>query len=190
MWELRKTLSTVVVAIWLVLTCGGNILLFDTWIFGTGWGKVLENAFVFWFYELWALIIIALLILFWKRPSPNTWSIINNITPIERTKSSSIETIDLMSTLSQVDISVVESITFLPHNWTGFTIKTPNIKKLAIHIIKSIGKNTFDPEELRKPFDHVVKHIQSNLSKRDFDLVTGKIDEFVKSGGEVKVNKI
>lgn len=96
---------------------------------------------------------------------------------------------DLLSSLSQVDISNITSITFIPTTWKGFIIKNPNIKKLAIYITTKLGKTTFKEEELRKAFDHVVTNISSDLSKTDFDLIQGKISEFVRSGGEVKIEK-
>lgn len=99
------------------------------------------------------------------------------------------ENTDLMNTLSQVDISKVSSVTFLPSNWVWFTIKTPNIKRLAVYITEKMAKTIFEHDELRKAFDYVVMNISSNLSKTDFTLVAGKINDFVKSGGEVKINK-
>ena len=100
------------------------------------------------------------------------------------------QALDLISSLSQINISNITSITFIPTTWKGFIIKTPNIKKLAIYITTKLGKTTFKEEELRKAFDHVVTNISSDLSKTDFDLIQGKISEFVRSGGEVKIERI
>ena len=108
----------------------------------------------------------------------------------DKLQTSNNKDIDLSSILSQVDISNITSVTFLPKIWQAFIIKTPNIKRLAVYITNKLGKNTFEGEELRKAFDYVVKNISSDLSKRDFDLVTGKIEEFVKSGGDVKINRV
>jgi hypothetical protein len=95
-----------------------------------------------------------------------------------------------MSVLLQVDISNVISITFLPTAGRGFSIKTPKIKRLAIYITRKLGKTIFEAEELRKVFDHVIINISSDLSKTDFNLIRGKMSEFVATGGEVKIYKV
>ncbi len=114
---------------------------------------------------------------------------VNTITGI-LINDNSPEKLELMSSLSQIDISNIASVTFIPTNWQGFSIKTPNIKRLAVYITTKLGKTTFAAEELRKAFDHVVANISSDLSKTDFDLVQWKINEFVKSGGEVKIEMV
>lgn len=106
---------------------------------------------------------------------------------IKNTKKS--ETLDLMNSLIQVDISNVESIKFITNGTKGFIIKTPNIKRLAIYITTKLAKTTFEAEELRNIYNHVVENLQSNLSKTDYNIVQGKINEFVQSGGEVKIEK-
>lgn len=100
------------------------------------------------------------------------------------------ESTQFMIGLEQVDISNVTSITFLPKNWQWFMIKTPNIKRLAIYITTKLGKTSFEAEELRGIYNYVVKNLQSNLSKTDYNIVQWKINEFVQSGGEVKIEEI
>lgn len=96
---------------------------------------------------------------------------------------------ELTLILSQIDISDISSIIFIPIKWQAFTIKTPNIKRLSVYITTKLGKFTFEPEELHIAFDHVIENISSDLSKTDFNFIQGKISEFVKSGGEVKIEK-
>ena len=100
------------------------------------------------------------------------------------------ESADLMYSLSQVNIANISGITFLLKAWKWFQVKTPNVKRLAIYITTNLGKTTFEAEELRNIYNHVVKNLQSNLSKTDYNIVQGKINEFVQSGGEVKIEKI
>lgn len=100
------------------------------------------------------------------------------------------ESTDLMNSLSQVDITNISGITFLPKAWKWFQVKTPNIKRLAVYISSKLWKTTFEVEELRNIYNHVVKNLQSNLSKTDYNIVQGKINEFVQSGGEVKIEKV
>ncbi len=160
------------------ITCGGNLLLVDK--ISLFWND--DNWFIIWWIEILIIFVLSIWLIFFKKIPKNL---------IKEIKISiSSETEDLMNSLSQVDISHITSITFLPKNRTWFTIKTPNIKRLAIHITTKLEKTIFETEELRKPFDYVVKNISSNLSKWDFDLVTGKIEEFVKSWGEVKINRV
>jgi len=59
-----------------------------------------------------------------------------------------------------------------------------------VYITKKLGKTVFEGEELRNIYNHVSKNLQSNLSKTDYNIVQGKINEFVQSGGEVKIEKI
>ena len=99
------------------------------------------------------------------------------------------ESTDLMSSLDQVDITNISGITFLPKVWKWFQVKTPNIKRLAMYITTKLTKTTFEVEELRNIYNHVSKSLQSNLSKTDYTIVQGKINEFVQSGGEVKIEK-
>jgi hypothetical protein len=51
-------------------------------------------------------------------------------------------------------------------------------------------KTIFEHEELREIFDYVVLNLSSNVSNTDFNLIESKISEFVKSGGEVRINKV
>lgn len=111
----------------------------------------------------------------------------NHIAPV---RLENPQTKDLMSTLSKIDISDISSVIFTPTNWQAFIIKTPNIKRLAVYITTKKEKNIFKPEELRIIFDYVVLNLSSNLSNTDFNLIESKINEFVKSGGEVKINKV
>lgn len=100
------------------------------------------------------------------------------------------ESADLMSSLGQVDITNISGITFLPKVWKWFQVKTSNVKRLAVYVTTNLGKTTFDAEELRSIYNHVIENLQSNLSKTDFNIVQWKINEFVQSGGEVKIEKI
>ncbi len=124
---------------------------------------------------------------FWIDWRSETWE--KNTINTEIVPKSS-ETIDLMNSIAQADISNIDSITFLPKDGIEFTIKTTNIKQLVVYITTKLEKTIFEAEELEKPFDYVVKNIASDLSTWDFELISGKIEEFVKSGGEVKINKI
>ena len=147
---------------------------------------------VFWFVELFVIFIYAIYKIYYKdkfSSIPLEWSE-NPINSLREKMDNTIssETLDLMYSLSHTDISNISSITFLQNSWQGFTIKTPNIKRLSVYIITKLGKSTFEKEELRKTFDYVVENISSDLSKTDFNLVQGKISEFVSSGGEVIIN--
>ncbi len=157
-----------------------NVLLYENNIFNAR--KYHDEFFIGYVIETILVFIYFIWFIFFKR-NPNQAS--EEITTLP-----SKQALELISTLSQVDISNIASITFIPTNWQGFSIKTPNIKKLAIYITDKLGKTTFGSEELRKAFDHVVANISSDLSKTDFNLIQGKISEFVRSGGEVKIERI
>ncbi len=142
-----------------------------------------------WFILIISIIIIAGMYYFLiKKWSNSTLS--NEISKENNNTNISKETLDLMSTLSQVDISNINSITFIPATKKGFMIMTPNIKRLSVYITTKRWKTKFEPEELRKTFDYVVENISSDISKEDFDLIQVKIGEFVRSGGEIKIDKV
>ncbi|NRH20721.1 hypothetical protein HOO68_01610 [Candidatus Gracilibacteria bacterium] len=129
-----------------------------------------------------------------KTPEETTFSGAPSVTEekvIQTPEASTIksESTDLMSSLGQVDITNISGITFFPKVGKGFQVKTPNIKRLTVYITTKLAKTTFEVEELRNIYNHVSKSLQSNLSKTDYNIVQGKINEFVQSGGEVKIEK-
>ena len=106
----------------------------------------------------------------------------NPITPSESTQ--------FMISLKQVDISNIDGIIFLPKIWQWFKVNTPNIKRLVVYITTKLGKTSFEAEELRNIYNHVVENLQSNLSATDYKIVQWKINEFVQCGGDVKIERI
>ncbi len=211
MWFIWKILSVIgIILLWWIVTCGWNLLFLNS--------KIASMNFLFslWIIELFILLIYAIWKVFFPDITVNSsfddsllrnleksWIIgaykeddINHSLSQEwESQSSSIEAIstetqDLMDSLAQVDISDISSIIFLPKSWKWFQVKTKNIKRLAIYITTKLGKTVFEVEELRGIYNHVVKNLQSNLSKTDFNIVQGKINEFVQSGREVKIERI
>lgn len=45
-----------------------------------------------------------------------------------------------------------------------------------------MGKTTFDPEELRKIYDYAIIHIDSSIDTTSYNLIVGKMNEFVREG--------
>lgn len=218
LWKIYSVLTIIVVGG--LITCGWNFLLLPTHIFWAEWNLALLNSIFFWFFELWIIFIYAVWKIFFNHHGPDTerinsplWILIKWYLPelilsyykkkdISSTITQEWEVIltpdmtklneprNLMNSLVQVDISDISSIIFLPKSWKWFQVKTPNIKRLAVYITTKIGKTVFEVEELRGIYNHVSKNLQSNLSKTDYNIVQGKINEFVQSGGEVKIERI
>lgn len=188
----RSTIIAIasILILWGFATCWWNFILMI--IIPKLGSDVTASAWInFWFIELLLVFIYAIIkeIRLSYKWYKITGNIKNNI-ETQQIENSPTKTTDLMSSLGQIDITNISGITFLPKVWKWFQVKTPNIKRLAIYISSKLWKTTFEAEELRNIYNHVVKNLQSNLSKTDYNIVQGKINEFVQSGGEVKIEKV
>ena len=102
----------------------------------------------------------------------------------------SSESTKLMHTLYEIDITNIDSIKFTINNWWQFIVKTENIKRLTLYIVEKMGKTTFDPEELRKIYDYAIIHIDSSIDTTSYNLIVGKMNEFVREGWTVAINRV
>ncbi|MBP9779650.1 DKNYY domain-containing protein [Candidatus Gracilibacteria bacterium] len=96
---------------------------------------------------------------------------------------------ELMKLLDSINIDGITSVEFLYAKGGGFSIKTANMKKLALLFTEKYGRTTFLSGELREIFNFVSDNIETTISSEDFNLIKTKMEEFVKYGGVVKINK-
>lgn len=102
----------------------------------------------------------------------------------------SSESTKLMHTLYEIDITNIDSISFTINNWWQFIVKTENIKRLTLYIVQKMGKTIFNPEELRKIYDYVIAHIDSSIDTTSYNLIVGKMNEFIREGWTVAINRV
>jgi hypothetical protein len=111
----------------------------------------------------------------------------DGIIQVTHNNNMSPETLDLMKSLELMNTGNIESVIFLWTNGAIFSSETENIKRLTLYIINKLQKTHFAPEELRKVYNHVHNYIASNLPPTEFEILSKKIEQFVREGGEVKI---
>ena len=89
--------------------------------------------------------------------------------------------------LENIDISMYESVKFIPNEWKSFTSKRKNVMCVALYLSQKLEKNTFEPNELSKYVAQFLKHIQSDIvSEKELNRILWKIHSWVASGGSLK----
>ncbi len=96
---------------------------------------------------------------------------------------------ELMKLLDSINIDWITSVEFLYAKWWWFSIKTANMKKLALLFTEKYWRTTFLSWELREIFNFVSDNIETTISSEDFNLIKTKMEEFVKYWWVVKINK-
>ncbi len=99
----------------------------------------------------------------------------------------SSESIDLMNSLAQVDISSIHSVRFSSRNWTEFQLETENMIRLAKYVTMKMGKMDFEPHELETIFQYVDKNIITDTSADMKVKIKELLQGFVKHGGIVEL---
>ena len=120
-------------------------------------------------------------------PEKKSMNTPDDIVQVTHNNNMSPETLDLMKSLELMNTGNIESVIFLWTNGTIFSSETENIKRLVIYITSKLKKTVFAPEELRKIYNHVHNYIASNLPPTEFEILSKKIEQFVREGGEVKI---
>lgn len=91
--------------------------------------------------------------------------------------------------IEEIDISDIDSVKFYPNKWKNFTSKAKNLKKIVRMILEEKPCGTFAPNELLDTYNYIVSNYESELSKRDFDMINWAIQDFVKQGWKVEIKK-
>lgn len=91
------------------------------------------------------------------------------------------------SQIQDIDISNIDSIKFYP-NWEKvFSSKAKNVKKIVKLILKNNNTATFEPGELLEKYNYIIENYESELTKRDFNILKGVIKNFIDTWGKVEI---
>ncbi len=86
----------------------------------------------------------------------------------------------IMIFLNQIDITNIESVTFILTNQTEFTFINDNVIKIALYFTQKSGKTQFMPNELKKYFDYFYHYYDAGTMIDEFIDITNKLRVFVK----------
>ncbi len=88
--------------------------------------------------------------------------------------------------LKNIDVSDFSGVTFISTSWESFSIKRVSVVRLAKHIIDTLGKTEFKPNELISAYEYVLKNMMSTLPKTVLDTLLIKLQRWIWEGWRVE----
>ena len=68
-------------------------------------------------------------------------------------------------------------------------ILAKNLKKIVKLVLDEKPCGTFQPNELLDTYNYILSHYETELTKRDFEMINGVIKDFVSTGWAVEIKK-
>ena len=91
--------------------------------------------------------------------------------------------------IEHIDVSDIDCVKFSPINGKNFTSKAKNLKKIVKLVLDEKPCGTFQPNELLDTYNYILSHYETELTKRDFEMINGVIKDFVSTGWAVEIKK-
>jgi hypothetical protein len=89
--------------------------------------------------------------------------------------------------INSIDVSEIEYIHFQENNWKWYKIKIDSIKKIAKYINVKYKKTVFEPNELKKEKDYLLKNYKRNLSQENYDTLVNTLNDWVMLWGSFEI---
>lgn len=91
----------------------------------------------------------------------------------------SAESQELQEILSEINVSDIASVEFVPADGESFRLDTDNIKKLTRYITTKLEKEYFQPHELDKTYGYVIDNLYTDLPKEEYAAIRKQMKIFI-----------